>query len=223
MRTRSRLLPVLILALGIAGLPGCASVSKTSQGAAIGAGAGAVLGGIIADNTAKGAIIGAAVGGAAGAIIGAQMDKQAEELEEDLPDADVERVGEGIQITFDSAILFDFDASALRPVARQNLASLAESLRKYPDTDVTIIGHTDARGSEEYNQALSERRARAAAGFLLEQGIAPERVHTFGMGETEPIATNDTEEGRQQNRRVEVAIYASESYRERLSHQNGNE
>ncbi len=207
----------------IPGLWGCTSLNNTGKGAVIGAGAGAVLGGVIADNTARGAIIGAAVGGAAGAIIGAQMDKQAEELEEDLPGAEVERVGEGIQITFDSAILFDFDAADLRPVARENLSNLAASLQKYPETEVTIIGHTDARGSTEYNQRLSERRAEAAAGYLIRKGVPPGRVHTFGVGETEPVATNDTEAGRQQNRRVEVAIYASESYRRQLEAGNGNQ
>ncbi|GIV62046.1 MAG: cell envelope biogenesis protein OmpA [Rhodothermaceae bacterium] len=206
-------------------LSGCASMNNTGKGAAIGAGAGAVIGGVIGktqDKTAEGAIIGAAVGGAAGAIIGRQMDKQAEELEKELEGAEVKRVGEGIEITFDAAILFDFDSAALRPEAQANLRDLAESLLKYPNTEVTIIGHTDAIGSEEYNQRLSERRANAAATYLIRLGVPPERIHAYGMGETAPIASNDTEAGRQQNRRVEVAIYASEEYRRQLEAEHGN-
>ncbi|QXD16580.1 OmpA family protein [Rhodocaloribacter litoris] len=215
---------VLIVA-GALLLSGCAGLNNTGKGAAIGAGAGAVIGGVIGktqDKTAEGAIIGAAVGGAAGAIIGRQMDKQAEELEKELEGARVERVGEGIEITFDAAILFDFDSAALRPEARANLRDLAESLLKYPNTEVSIIGHTDAIGSEEYNQRLSERRANAAATYLIGLGVPPERIRAYGMGETAPIASNDTEAGRQQNRRVEVAIYASEEYRRQLEAEHGN-
>lgn len=200
-------------------LPGCASMSKTQEGAAIGGAAGAVLGGIIgnqAGSTAKGAIIGAAVGGAAGAIIGHQMDEQAEALEEELPGAEVERVGEGIQVTFDSGILFDFDSYSLRPEAREHLMNLAASLADYPDTEVLIVGHTDSSGADQYNQTLSENRANSAGDYLIRAGVVPSRVKTMGLGETEPVATNDTEEGMQQNRRVEVAIFASEEYRKRI-------
>lgn len=208
-------LSVLLLAL----LPGCATLSKTEEGAAIGGATGAVLGGIIGNqtgSTARGAIIGAAVGGAAGAIIGRQMDKQAEALEEELPGAEVERVGEGIEITFDSGILFDFDSYVLRPQAREHLTSLAESLQEYPESEVLVVGHTDSSGSEMYNQTLSEARANAAGNYLIRAGVAPSRVKMMGLGETEPVATNDTEEGMQQNRRVEVAIFASEEYRARV-------
>lgn len=205
-----------ILAISMS-IVGCSSLSKTERGAAIGAGAGAVIGGAVGakyGGTAKGAIIGAAVGGTAGAIIGQQMDKQAEELEQEIPDADVERVGEGIQVTFDSGILFDFDSSALRPEARTNLRELANSLQEYNNTDVTIVGHTDAVGSDEYNYSLSERRASSAASYLMSLGVARNRITTFGKGETEPVASNDTDYGRQQNRRVEIAIYANEEFRE---------
>ena len=199
---------------------GCASMSNTEKGAAAGAGAGAVIGGAIgkaAGGTAKGAILGAVLGGTAGAIIGQQMDKQAEELEDDLEDAEVERVGEGILVTFDSGILFDFDSAALRPASRDNLSQLAESLRDYPNSDVMIVGHTDTRGTEDYNYRLSVRRADAAADYLMQQGIPAERITTLGKGENEPVATNETDYGRQQNRRVEVAIYASEEYREEVT------
>jgi outer membrane protein OmpA-like peptidoglycan-associated protein len=200
-------------------LSGCASMSKTQEGAVVGGAAGAVIGGIIGNqtgSTAKGAIIGAAVGGAAGAIIGSQMDEQAEALEEELPGAEVERVGEGIQVTFDSGILFDFDSYALRPEAREHLTNLAQSLSEYPDTEVLVVGHTDSSGADSYNQTLSENRANAAGSYLMRAGVAPDRVKTMGLGETEPAASNDTDEGMQQNRRVEVAIFASEEYRKRV-------
>jgi outer membrane protein OmpA-like peptidoglycan-associated protein len=194
-------------------------MSRTEEGAAIGGATGAVLGGIIGNqtgSTARGAIIGAAVGGAAGAIIGRRMDEQAEALEEELPGAEVERVGEGIQVTFDSGILFDFDSYALRPEARVHLTNLAASLNEYPESEVLIVGHTDSSGSDDYNQTLSENRANAAGTFLIRAGVVPSRVKMMGLGETEPVASNDTPDGMQQNRRVEVAIFASEEYRKRV-------
>lgn len=201
----------------------CSSLSKTERGAAIGAGAGAVIGGAVGSKyggTAKGAIIGAAVGGTAGAIIGQQMDKQAEELEEELDGAEVDRMGEGIAVRFENSLLFDFDSAALRDPARAELRKLANNLNDYPETDVVVIGHTDASGSEDYNQRLSERRASSGAEFLISQGVAPRRITTIGKGELEPIASNDTDAGRQDNRRVEVAIYASEEYREEVAANN---
>jgi outer membrane protein OmpA-like peptidoglycan-associated protein len=169
--------------------------------------------GAAAGSTAKGAIIGAVVGGVAGTIIGAQMDKQAKELEQNIKGATVERVGEGIQVTFASGLLYDFDSDVVRPEAQANLRELAASLDKYPGSDVLIVGHTDALGTSSYNQSLSERRAGAASAYLASQGVARSRIATRGLGETEPVAGNDTEAGRQRNRRVEVAIYASEAYR----------
>lgn len=213
MRRISYFLGTLLLLIG------CARLSNTEKGAAIGAGAGAVVGGAIGHatgNTARGAILGAIVGGTAGAIIGQRMDRQAAEMQQELPDARIERVGEGILVTFDSGILFDFDSATLRPEAREKLRRLAESLKKYPDTEVLIVGHTDSVGPEAYNQRLSERRAEAAASFLMQQGIRPSRIRTIGKGETEPIASNDTETGRQLNRRVEIAIFASEAYRKEV-------
>lgn len=214
--TRNVLVSSFLLAFLVSG---CASMSQTQEGAAIGGAAGAVLGGIIGNqtgSTAKGAIIGAAVGGAAGAIIGRQMDQQAEALEEELPGAEIERVGEGIQVTFDSGILFDFDSYGLRPEAREHLTHLAASLNEYSDSEVLIVGHTDSSGADEYNQTLSENRANAAGNYLIRAGVAPSRVKTMGLGETEPVAPNDTPDGMQQNRRVEVAIFASEEYRKRV-------
>lgn len=203
---------VLLLSFaGIGGIGGCAN--KTQEGAAIGVGAGAVVGGVIGKvtgNTARGAIIGAAVGGAAGAIIGSKMDKQAKELDEEIPGATVTRVGEGIAVTFDSGLLFDFNSSTLRPEARENLRNLAASLAKNPGEDVLIVGHTDSVGTDSYNLDLSRRRAEAAASYIATVGVDRSRISTRGMGENDPVTTNDTDAGRQQNRRVEVAIYAND-------------
>lgn len=207
--------PVLLLVVASSiVLAGCATKAQT--GAVVGAAGGAVVGGVIgkvAGSTAKGAIIGAVVGGAAGAIIGHQMDKQAKELEQNIKGAKVERVGEGIQVTFQSGLLYDFDSDVVRPEAKANLRELAVSLDKYPNTDLVIIGHTDALGSVAYNQTLSERRARAAATYLISQGVNGARLEARGLGETEPVASNETEAGRQANRRVEVAIFASKEFR----------
>jgi outer membrane protein OmpA-like peptidoglycan-associated protein len=207
-----RILMIGVVAVLAAGMLGC-SWSRRSKGAVIGAGSGAVVGGVIgkaAGNTAVGAIIGAAIGGAAGAYIGNYMDKQAAEMERDLEGAKIERVGEGIKITFDSGLLFDVDKAALRPASQENLARLAVILNKYPDTNVLLEGHTDATGSDEHNLDLSRSRAQAVANNLAGQQVTETRFTIMGYGEAQPIATNDTDDGRQQNRRVEVAIYANE-------------
>lgn len=218
-RTRSLTAMVAIFALGGGTLTGCSSLSQTERGAVIGTAGGAAIGAIVGrqiGSTARGAIIGAAVGGAAGAVIGRQMDQQAEELAASIPGATVQRVGEGIVVTFESGLLFPFDSSELLPAGRENLNNLSISLQEYPETEVLIIGHTDAQGTDQYNQALSERRAESAASLLATYGTPRDRVRTMGRGESEPIADNDTEWGQQQNRRVEVVIYASEELRERL-------
>ena len=210
------LFAILGLALSSAG---CARMSKGQKAVAVGVGTGAAVGAVIGNNTgstARGAIIGAAVGGTIGSIIGVQMDKQARELEQKIPGAVVERVGEGIQVTFASGLLFDFDSDRIRPEAGDNLRNLAASLDKYPNTDLLIVGHTDAQGSDWYNDDLSQRRASSAAAYLAAQGVARDRLRTSGRGEREPVASNDAEAGRQKNRRVEVAIYASEEYRKEL-------
>jgi outer membrane protein OmpA-like peptidoglycan-associated protein len=142
------------------------------------------------------------------------MDKQAKELEQNIKGAKVERVGEGIQVTFDSGLLYDFDSDVVKPEARSNLKELAESLDKYPNSELLVVGHTDRIGTASYNQRLSELRALSAARYLVSEGVKGSRVSTRGLGEIEPIASNDTEAGRAANRRVEVAIFASRAYRE---------
>src|SRR5687767_1037493 len=192
----------------------CASMSRKEKGAVIGAAAGGVVGGVVGKNsgsTARGAIIGAVVGGAAGAVIGHQMDQQAKELKLEIPGAVIERVGEGIQVTFASGLLYDFDSDAIRSEAGVNLRNLAISLKKYANTELLIVGHTDALGSSAYNQDLSQRRAAAASGYLTAQGVNAGRVHATGRGELEPVGSNETEAGRQTNRRIEVAIFSAAS------------
>lgn len=201
----------------------CASLNKKEEGAIIGATTGAAVGGVIGNqtgSTAKGAIIGAVVGGTAGAIIGHQMDQQAKELSQNIKGATVERVGEGIQVTFASGLLFAFDSDSIQAAAGTNLRELASSLQKYPDSQLLIVGHTDNVGEDSYNQLLSQRRSNSAAAYLAAQGVARTRLAATGKGESEPVTTNETDAGRQKNRRVEVAIYASEAYRNRLMKSN---
>ena len=217
--------PLAVIALLGLTFLGCQGMSNTGKGAVIGAGAGGVVGGIIGKatgSTARGAIIGAAVGGTAGAIIGNQMDKQAEEIDQSVEGATVERVGEGIQVTFESGLLYNFDSDVVRPTAQQNLQALARSLSANPGSDVLIVVHPDSGGTASYNQDLSERRARAAANYLINQGVAASRVRTTGLGELEPVTSNDTEAGREANRRVEVAIYANEQLRQQAESVTGN-
>jgi outer membrane protein OmpA-like peptidoglycan-associated protein len=191
---------------------GCSS-SSTVKGGAIGAAAGGVIGGVIgnkAGNTAVGAIIGAAVGGTAGALIGHYMDKQAEEIQKDIQGAKVERVGEGIKITFDSGILFQTGKATLQPAAKTNVEKLAVILNKYADTNVLIEGHTDSDGSDELNQKLSEARANTVAVYTKGQGVQGSRITTAGYGKSQPIASNDTPQGKAANRRVEIAVFAND-------------
>jgi outer membrane protein OmpA-like peptidoglycan-associated protein len=209
----------LLIAAGAIGTTACASMSQKERGAVIGAGAGAAIGGVIGNqtgSTARGAIIGAVVGGAAGAIIGHQMDQQAKEIDQSIPGAKVERVGEGIQVTFESGLLFDFDSDVIKPTAAANLQELARSLNKFGNSNILIVGHTDSQGDDAYNMSLSQRRANSASAYLQSQGVPSTRISTSGRGEAEPVASNDTEAGRAQNRRVEVAIYASPEYREQV-------
>jgi outer membrane protein OmpA-like peptidoglycan-associated protein len=194
-------------------LSGCASWNKTQKGAVVGTAAGGTMGAVIgkaAGNTALGAIIGAAVGGTTGAVIGHKMDKQAEEIKNTVPGAKVERVGEGIVVEFSSNVLFGFDRSNLSVDSKTNLNKLVTVLNSYPDTDIELQGHTDNKGTELYNQTLSEQRATAVSGYLAGQGISSRRVTIKGFGETVPKYDNETADGRAQNRRVEFLISANE-------------
>lgn len=194
-------------------LPGCSKMKRSTKGAGIGAAAGGAMGAVIgraSGNAGLGAIIGATVGGATGAIIGRQMDKQAAEIEKSVPDAKVERIGEGIVVEFSSNVLFGFDQSNLTADAEPTLNQLHEILTKYPDTDIELQGHTDDTGPESYNQTLSERRAKSVDDYLTKKGIPASRIKIKGFGETIPKYDNALASGRAQNRRVEFLITANE-------------
>ncbi len=192
---------------------GCAEWSRTTKGAAIGAGAGGAAGALIGyatGSTVAGLLIGAAVGGVAGGFIGNYMDKQAAEIARDIQGAKVERVGEGIKITFSSGILFDVDQANLKDGPKGELAELSTILNKYADTNILLAGHTDATGGDEHNLELSRRRAQSVAGYLGTQNVTSPRIATAVYAKTPPIASNDPPDARAQNRRVEVAIWAND-------------
>jgi outer membrane protein OmpA-like peptidoglycan-associated protein len=203
---------LFIAAFGLL-LSSCGPMNKTKKGAIIGTAGGAAIGGVIgraSGNTALGVIIGGAVGGTAGVLIGKKMDKQAEEIKKEVPGAKVERVGEGIVVEFTSKILFGFDRSDLMSEAETNLNNLITVLNKYPDTNIEIQGHTDNKGTDEYNMSLAEKRAGAVSSFLKSHGIKSSRISLKPFGESAPKYTNETEEGRAQNRRVDFLITANE-------------
>ena len=208
-----KMISVLMLCAAVL-LSGCGA-SNTVKGTAIGVGGGAAVGagvGKIAGNTALGAIIGAAVGGTAGALIGKKMDKQKKELEASIPDATVETVnnGEAIKVTFDSGILFATNSSTVSDASKSALRNFASSLNSNPETNIKIIGHTDNTGRVEYNQTLSEKRAKSVYDYLLNQSVSSNRMQFEGKGITDPVADNSTAAGRQQNRRVEILILANQ-------------
>ncbi|NKI32370.1 OmpA family protein [Croceivirga thetidis] len=205
-------------------LVGCNATKNANnkqKGAVIGAVGGAVIGGVIGNNvgkgnTALGAIIGAVVGGAAGGYIGDRMDRQAERIEEEIPGAEVQRVGEGINVTFteDAGVYFDTNKSDVKGTSATTLNKLADIFKEYPQTNILVEGHTDSAGSEEYNWGLSQQRAESVTNYLVNQGISSGRFTTKWYGEGQPKATNDTKEGKAQNRRVELAIVASDALKQ---------
>jgi outer membrane protein OmpA-like peptidoglycan-associated protein len=209
----SRLLVVSLLSTSLI-FSGCKSWSSALKGGTIGTLAGAVVGagaGKLLGNTAVGAIAGAAVGGTVGTLIGKKMDKQKAELEAQLGNnAAVERIGEGIKVTFESGILFQTGKADLSESSKIALTKFAATLKEYVDTNIMIYGHTDNTGSDNINQPLSENRANAVKAYLIAQGVSSSRITTKGLGSTSPVASNDTDAGRTQNRRVEVAITANE-------------
>lgn len=211
---------ILILSLGL----GCNAVknaNKTQKGAVIGASGGAVIGGVIGNNVGKGntvlgAIIGGVVGGAAGGYIGNRMDRQAERIEEEIPGAEVTRVGEGINVTFNegAGVYFDTNKSNIKGTSVETLNKLAGILKEYPKTVILVEGHTDSAGTEEYNMGLSKLRAESVTNYLIGQGIASDRFTTKWYGELQPVADNSTAEGKSKNRRVELGIVASEELKQ---------
>ena len=206
------------------------NTSHTQRGAAVGVASGAVIGGVLGnnvgsgDNAVLGAIAGAVIGGVAGGVIGNRMDKQAEKIENTLPGAEVVRTQEGIQLILDeqSDVRFEYDRSDLTSTAQSNLDKLVNIFNEYPDTDILVVGFTDSKGSDEYNQGLSERRASSVLNYLKSKGISSSRLSSIGQGESNPRATNDTDAGRAQNRRVEFAITANEKMQKDALEEAGN-
>jgi len=208
----------LILALLAVFVVACASTTddpnrKTKRGAAIGAVIGGVAGAIIGNQTGNnrtGAVVGAATGAAVGGVVGRRMDKQEQELRQ-IEGVEVERPSEGeINVRLTNDILFDYDSAALRAASRSTLQELADNFRQYPDNLISVEGHTDSAGSDAYNKRLSEQRASSVADYLIDSGVRASAITVFGYGEEDPKASNDTAEGRQLNRRVEIQIRAAQ-------------
>jgi outer membrane protein OmpA-like peptidoglycan-associated protein len=220
----------LILAVIMLMAGGCNTVKKTNKaqrGAVIGAAAGGVIGGVIGNNVGKGntvlgAVIGSVVGGVAGGVIGNKMDKQAEKIKNEIPGAEVQRVGEGIIVTFSEknpdgskmGVYFDFDKSDITSNSKLALDKLIQIFKEYPETNLLVEGHTDDKGADAYNLALSERRAMAVGNYLKANGISPTRLTINWYGETQPKVENTTDANRAENRRVEFAITANEKMKE---------
>jgi outer membrane protein OmpA-like peptidoglycan-associated protein len=211
MKTTHRIVIGAMLTALSFGSISCNSTNNAVKGGVIGGAAGCALGGVMAggENTALGVILGSAIGGTAGAVFGKQMDRQAEELEK-LENAEVECVGEGIKITFDSGLMSPINQCALTEQSRTNLGELAKSLKAHPDTNILIEGHTDNTGKEAYNMKLSKRRAASVKNYLTSQAVDNSKLELVAFGEELPIASNDTEEGRHNNITVKVAISANE-------------
>jgi len=195
----------------------CKSANNTQKGTGIGVAAGATAGALIGGggkSSVFGALIGAAVGGGAGYLIGHHMDKQAKEIKQAVPDAQVERVGEGINMTFNSGLLFQVNSSALSEAAKTNLEKVAGVFTKYPETNLLIEGHTDDTGTPQYNMDLSKKRAYSVSDYLQSRGVAGSRMNVKWYGETQPKVPNTSDANRTQNRRVEVAITANEQMKQ---------
>jgi outer membrane protein OmpA-like peptidoglycan-associated protein len=201
---------IAILAVSIV-FTGCQTMNKTQKGAAAGAAGGALLGAAVSGGSVWGILIGAAVGGTAGGLIGKKMDQQAKDLKQAIPTAQVERVGEGINMTFQSGLMFSINSDKIADSAKNDLEAAAAVFIKYPETNLLIEGHTDDTGKDDYNMTLSEKRANAVADYLISKGVAPKRIERKWYGEGQPKYPNDSEANRQLNRRVEIGVYANET------------
>lgn len=210
----------LTLIMSMGSFTSCESLKNTNntqRGAGIGAIAGAVIGGVLGNNLSKGgngamgAVLGGVIGGVAGGVIGNKMDKQARQIDEALPGAEVERIGEGIKLVLnENAVRFNTNKSTLTTSAKANLDKLIPVFNEYADTNITIFGYTDSTGSADYNLKLSSERATSVKNYLISKGLVASRFNITGMGIADPIASNDTAEGKSKNRRVEFAITANE-------------
>ncbi len=201
---------VAMLALSII-FTGCQTMNKTQKGAAAGAAGGALLGAAVSGGSIWGILAGAAIGGTAGGLIGKKMDQQAKELQQAIPSAEVKRVGEGINMTFQSGLMFTINSDKIADSAKADLEAAAAVFNKYPETNIHIEGHTDDTGKDDFNMALSEKRANAVANYLISKGVAASRIEKKWYGESQPKYPNDSEANRQLNRRVELGVFANEN------------
>lgn len=234
MKTIINRLAILVLAVVLTVVfTNCKAVQNANnrqKGAVIGATGGAILGAIIGNNVGKGgngelgAVIGGVVGGTAGVIIGNQMDKQAQRIEEEIPGAEVERVDDGIVVTFDesSGVYFATNMYNINAASETTLNKLIGVFKEYPDTNLLVVGHTDSQGSEDYNMTLSKNRAYAVTNYLTSHGISASRLTTNWFGESQPMYDNSTAEGRAKNRRVNIAILPNEKMIEEAKQQASN-
>ncbi|GAA3631707.1 OmpA family protein [Flavivirga jejuensis] len=220
----------LVLTASLTNCKAIQNANNKQKGAVIGATGGAILGAIIGNNIGKGgngelgAVIGGVVGGGAGVLIGNKMDKQAQKIEEEIPGAQVERVDDGIVVTFDenSGVYFDTNKYNVNSASQQTLSKLISVFKEYPDTNILVVGHTDSAGSEDYNMTLSKNRANAVTNYLTGKGLSSGRFTTNWFGETQPMHDNTTSEGRAKNRRVNIAIVPNEKMIDEAKEQAGN-
>jgi outer membrane protein OmpA-like peptidoglycan-associated protein len=202
---------ILFLVIAVSMLAAsCATMNKQQKGTIAGASGGALLGAAVSGGSIWGVLIGAAVGGTAGNLIGKKMDKQAKELKQAVPTAEVQRVGEGINVTFNSGLMFKINSHEISDSYKDDLAAAAGVFKNNPETHILVEGHTDDTGSDELNMNLSKQRAESVSAFLKENGVAESRLQIKWYGETQPKYVNDSEENRQKNRRVELAVFANE-------------
>jgi outer membrane protein OmpA-like peptidoglycan-associated protein len=206
MNSKKTIVVVVMVAMVVTG---CASMNNQQKGTAIGAAGGAAVG-ALAGGGVWGVLAGAAVGGVAGNLIGKSMDKQAKELKQAVPSAEVERVSEGINMTFDSSMMFAVNSSTLNDSYKDDLSAAAGVFNKYEDTNLLIEGHTDNTGTDAINNPLSEQRAQAVSAYLQSQGVAGSRLQVRSYGSTKPKYPNDSPENQAKNRRVEIGVSANE-------------
>ncbi|MFV0565705.1 MAG: OmpA family protein [Flavobacteriaceae bacterium] len=222
----------LLAVLATLSFTNCKSVQNANnkqKGAVIGATGGAILGAILGNNIGKGgngelgAVIGGVIGGGAGVLIGNKMDKQAQQIENEIPGAQVERVDDGIVVTFDetSGVYFDTAKYNINAASQETLNKLIGVFKEYPDTNILVVGHTDSAGADEYNMTLSKNRANAVTNYLTQNGVLSGRLTTNWYGEQQPVADNSTAEGRAKNRRVNIAIIPNEKMIEDAKQQAG--
>ncbi|MEC3906404.1 OmpA family protein [Tamlana sp. 2201CG12-4] len=230
MKRISSVLLALVMAVTLVNCKAVQNANNKQKGAVIGATGGAILGAIIGNNVGKGgngelgAVIGGVIGGGAGVLIGNKMDKQAQEIEQEVPGAQVERVDQGIVVTFEdgSGVYFDTNKYNINSASQTTLNKLVGIFKENPDTNLLVIGHTDSTGDAGYNMTLSKNRATSVTNYLKQNGVSSGRLTTNWFGETKPVHDNATAEGRAKNRRVNIVILPNEDMIEDAKREAGN-